>query len=354
MKKKDKIVINAYLQNIDDNLIGTIQDIVNEMTHLGYKITPRMVRSYIEYDLLSKPEKRGGYGKGVKLVFSNKPWIVLRLKRIYELKAKGLTLEEIGIVLEEEDKKKSIKDRQKHFKRFVERDGKCYFRIGSSAFDKTDPIIITMNENQELFRFRIADSISKYCRDRAGRHSLFRDDFFNSISESYPKENSFWDDVSQIEKHSLFQPLYIFRNKFVYMDERDDYEIGRWYQLRRQYGIGWETLKSLQKKHQENLQRYVFFPEPDGERFTKKWVKWHKQKEMNAFGDLLFGYLNTERDQLVYIHRAFSEPVFSWDSFYSDVGRLVDDFLQGRCAFVPIFGNDPYGAKFFLKRLGRD
>ncbi len=304
----------------------TINDIVDEMTSKGYKITNRTIKYYLERNLLPQPEKQGGYREGVKLVFPDKEEVLARLYRIFELKGRGYTLSEIKKTIERERAKELAGKRSEYLQGFIERDGRFYNKSSSTN-------LLIPQDNLE--RILLSGEVPSFSRETEKLNKL-------EPIASYHFE--------QIEKSGAVLPIFLIGDKPAY-DEFDIPPIVYWLLLRLEYDIEWDIIEALVNKHAENFDRYVFLPEPDGIRFSREFIGWHRQFKLNLLGGLFFEYLELIEDGFMSVGGfADSELTCFWGAEYETLGAMIDDFLRGKCAFVPnLFTSNQQ--EFFLKRF---
>ena len=279
--------------------MATIPDLVERMTADGYKLTARKIKYYIEIGLLRKPLKVAAYRKGVHFEYPNEEYIIERLKRIFELKGRGYKLKEIKEILLEEDVKEVAKESAKLHKRFIHHDRKVYRQVNSANLDK--------------LQFHIAPGVKSLAIDLG-------------ITSIDPKIDI--GDAAMIDKYGLFFPLRIEEKGIHVFELNKDLELlAAWAQLRNEFGIEWKTLKALCDQHRENLSRYVFWPN-----WSEEVVSWHTRRITNNFPIRLSGYV----DRIVKPRLFPGYGRVASDYKYQTLDLFIDDFLEERCAFVPM------------------
>jgi len=307
-------------------------ELAKEMNKQGYKITPRTIKKYTFHDnLMSDTVKVGGYRKGVKNVFTDKEEAISRLRRILELRAKGYSIFQILLKFENEEAEVALRERKKDLSRYVERNGHYYYLLEKKA------------ANSGLYYF--GDSLVNICKD-----------FIKDTKDHYVNIFKSLDDIDKIEKHCLFQPLYMYKENLACWhnpDTRDDFGcVDDWCALKQEFDIGWETLKDLRYRHVENLETSLYLPEIDGERFNTEIIEWKRQVEINKLGLILFRYIeDIQFGRRVFVNDARNYVSFEWDSEYRDIDSFIKDFMKRKCAFVPSIARDMGVGGYFLKRF---
>ncbi len=309
----------------------TIREIVDDLVMEGYRITARTVKYYIDAGLIPIPDKEGGYKEGVRLVFKNGKVAKDRIKRIYELKGKGYKLSEISEALIEEDKTKYFHRTTEWLGNFVEREGKFFFTIESEdeRIDKVDSIASLMADPANRAR---------------GEYLL------NRLNGSPSKIDFMRNDFIEIEKRNLVTPINLVKNKASY--EISTFSAGVDYiLLHRRYDLSWDTIEALHKQNARNFDKYIALPEIDNKRFTREWLGWYRQYELNKFGIYALQYLDRMADG--FARKGSTRLLRYWDSVYEDVDTFVSEFLEGKCAFLYGLGTGPCKEEsgVFLRRI---
>jgi DNA-binding transcriptional MerR regulator len=306
-----------------------ITDIVDRLTQEGFKITPRTIKFYIERGLLPEPMKRGGYQEGVRLAYkaedSEKIMEILYL--IFSLKGRGYKLADI----KSEVNKLTVKKQAEALSRYIEIDG--FFRE-EIQFEPH-----SRDQETDLFRYpyhAYADSVGELLTE-----ALLKGEELHKWGPLGDIKMLF----SKIEGMGLWITPYCFKGRLVY-DTQWLFQVARFVDLHKAYVLPWETIQTLFRKHEENERIFLHWPECDGVRFNQAWVEFHLRRELNDFGDMLLRFL-----EWIYMGCPFTatETGFvCWDSVYNDTNEFLDDFLAGRCAWVPSPFQDP---RKFLKRF---
>jgi DNA-binding transcriptional MerR regulator len=277
----------------------SLNDLAKELKYKGYKVTPRTIKYYIEVGLLPKPTKQGGYREGVRLVYADKEAVLARLINICQFKGRGYKLAEIAEIIKKQGREEASRKHAAYLKRFKEIDGQFYFAMENAPDGK---------------RYQYGDSLKE----------LFSD----------PDSKI---DVEEVERRGFFKTPYRHGSRVVY-----DLDIMvaplSWIELKQTYGIEWDILERLFKKHTENYSRFVHWPNPDGVRFSDTWVGYHRQWALNFFGCHLVEYV--KGISAGFLDEWDEDESLILDYKYTDIALFLEDFLLGNCVFVP----PPYGA----------
>jgi len=292
----------------------SINELVKQLINKGYKTTPRAIKYYIEQGLMPKPEKRGGYREGVRLVFPDKEEALARLFKIFELKGRGFKLSEIEEFLKDEKRKEGASKLWDYFKSFVEIDGRFYLILEKEPDGK---------------RYKYADCLKNALID-------------------LDRESEFLHHLDEVEGRGLFVTPYMYQKKIVYDLDMMTLPLS-WVELRRQYDFEWDVLEAIFKKHIHNFDRDFHWPNLDSVQYLKAWVGFHRQWALNFFGADLIEYINwIQKD---FLDAWEDEDMFSTrilDFKYSNINIFIEDFLSGNCAFVPSpFGGSDWSFKPF-------
>jgi DNA-binding transcriptional MerR regulator len=303
----------------------SIDELVHHVERKGYKITPYGVKYYIREGLLPRPIKRsGGYKEGVRLIFPDAREALTQFERIFELKGWGYKLAEIKKVIRDEAGERSKNKRKKIMEKIIEIDGQFYFKLNEEA------------------------DINKLKHDP---DESWTDDLEKKLFKYYNPKNTVKGDSEKVIKLKLYLPIYLYKDKPLYL-QTDIFQAFAWIKLRRSYEIAWDTLKALHRKHVENFDKFFFWPDADGINFSKKWVNWQRQKELNNFGEILYNYtgrmIDKTIDRLSMDWGNWGEPETAWDSGYASNHTFFQDFLEGKCAFVPTAHPN---IRYFLKKF---
>lgn len=296
----------------------TINELVEKLGNEGYKITPRTVKHYIDQGLLSRPWKHGGYKEGVRLVFEDEDLVLSELKEVFRLKGLGYKMSQINKAFSDRRRAKALEEKKIYLKRYIKSKGKYYFKLEESRIKAR-----TWNNRREYPRYIKASNLAE----------LINDDIYKEyeLSECGNLE-TIKKDANKVEKLGLWIPQYFYKNKPIY-DNSDWFNPLRWIKLRREYDFDWSLLKQLFVKCVENEAKYFFWPEPDAVGFR---IDFSRQSLLNGSGSRIF------------------ETVLDFtDSFsnrpYENVNDFINDFLSGKCAYVPtFFEDDPIILKKFV------
>jgi hypothetical protein len=276
--------------------------------------------------LLPPPIKQGIYRGGVSLIFLDKEMIISVLARIYELKGLGYAIKEIKKVIIDERQRTIEMERKEDLVKYIEIDGRYYINSKNEPdnifFLCTNlPDIILSNEkvikDLEIDKIATVDHIKR--------------------------------DAAEIASRGLYVPRCAFNRKAVY-NIHDLSAPAQWIVLRRKYGLSWDVLEGIYKKQRENLSKYIFWPEPDGIKFSREKIGYLKQYQLNEFGGHLLEYIEMISGNL----NSELQDEFSglyWDYKYDDIQNFIDDFLSGRCAFVPYIFSSMDDRIYILKKL---
>lgn len=314
----------------------TISALAEKMDAKGYKVTPTTIKYYVSEGLLPPTDKMGGYREGVKSFFDNEEEVVERLTKIFQLKGRGFKLAEIRAHLREADRAKAIKIRAEFLKRF--------------RLFKNEYVLEIDDFHREASRIILADSFS----------DAFQPSNIDMITAELQQEWSsqifhpITDWPSRIESLGLFRLTTVHEDKFAIRLDQFRYA-SYWVAIHREYMIAWDVLDAINKKHIQNFDTYIMFPEIDNKRFTAEHIGYLRQSELNYFGITLHEYLKSIKSSSTHFFRSgYNEQnelqvQVDWDSEYDDVNIFIDDFLHGRCAFVHQLIAD--GPTLFLRRL---
>jgi len=299
----------------------SLNELVQEMENKGYRITPHGVKYYTRKGLLPKPIKQGGYGKGVHLVFPDKDDVLARLYKIFEMKGKGFRLSEILRAIRNEDQLKLEYRRKKYLENFIEKDGE-FFHVLEEEPDE-----------------RWIENLNYVIQDH------------NMVDVYLYRTSLFKNDPDEVTKRKLYRPSHIYDGKIIYLHD-DIHEAFAWIKLCRDHNIGWYVLEAINKRHEENFDKHFFWPNPDVARFTKAYIGWRRQVELNYFGVLLKEYIERiiekTRTQVDLKFDFMGEVQTSWNYQYDSVDILTQDLIEEKCAFVPSSDVD---IRYFLKRF---
>jgi DNA-binding transcriptional MerR regulator len=296
------------------------------MERKGYRITPYGVKYYIQNKLLPTPIKQsGGYKQGVRLIFPDPAEALTQLQRIFELKGLGYKLAEIKKVIKKEAEERFRGKQKRKLEKFIE--------INDQFFCK-------LNDRAEIDKLKVDPE------------EPWTDDLEKVLFKYLDPITVVKGDAEKIINHKLHIPLYLYRNKPVYL-HNDIYEALAWVSLRREHDIAWDTLEALNNQHIKNFDKHFFLPEADGVKFSPNWINSIRQKQLNQFGWMVENYIgkiiNETTETLSMKWENFGEPVTHfWDYEYRDKDSFINDFLDGRCAFVPT--HDAH-IRYFLKKI---
>ncbi|MFC1896944.1 hypothetical protein ACFL0Q_09885, partial [Thermodesulfobacteriota bacterium] len=126
-------------------------------------------------------------------------------------------------------------------------------------------------------------------------------------------------------------------------------EVISWIKLNYLHGIGWDILERLQKKFREDLEKFAYWPRPDGIRYSEKSIQYEKQRLTSCFCSFLLRVIGGIEHGLLWVrdfNPASDEIKVPLDERYDSFGEFVDDFLKGACAFVPEVTNEFFVHKF--------
>ncbi len=282
----------------------TIDELVGELANRGYRITHRAVKYYLDLGLLPQPDKRGGYGQGVRLVFPDKGVVLAKLLRIFELKGRGYKLSEIRHLILEEHCKEAIEKKREELKRYIKIQDRFYF------------VIDDLDSSRGRYSKYSTNSLSSILLSpevmEMHEPTKFNLDFVESACE-------------ELETRGLYLPTHLYQNQSAYRLAAM-YEAYGCLDIRREWDIEWDLFESLLKKHSENLSKYFYWPVPDNVRISEASIGFMQRNLLNQFGIWLGGYLSAIRDGFI------SD---SFHSRYDNVYIFIRDFLAGDCAFVP-------------------
>ncbi len=312
----------------------TIREIVDDLVGEGYRITARTVKYYIDAGLIPAPDKEGGYKEGVRLVFKNGKIAKERIKRIYELKGRGYKLSEISEALIEEDKTKYFQRVANWLSIYVERDGRFFFEM----IDVREEPCAVAESLVSLFTDPDNEKRSEYARYIVRR-------------SAYKIDTKSYTDFAEVEGRGLIVPTDMINGRTAY-DSSIECAIDYIY-LHHNYDLSWNTIESLHKQHIKNFDNYIPLPEADGKRFTREWIGWYRQSELNKFGKYVLEYLTKMANGFAY--KPSIRLKRYWDSAYDDLDSFVSDFLESKCAFFAgvEFGVHDGEAGMFLRRIER-
>ena len=276
--------------------------------------------------MIKPTRKRGGYREGVKLVFEDAEEAEASARQIFELKGRGFTLSEIKKVFEEKASVKALERHKKFLNNFIKMGERIYKRFA---------VVDGLNYG-ELDRLRIV-----MLEDGPAQFNLSTCGGIKKIKEAADK----------VEALGLYGAPYLYGDKPLY-DSDNLYQPSAWISLRLEYDLDWRVLKDLHRRHSENLEKIWFWPSPDGNRFTNLSLEWERQCQRDYLGTYLMAYFEWMRKgfpinstEILY----FGSPIRC--DRYEDIHQLIDDFIGGRCAFVP-GGYDYEEMCVFLKRFG--
>jgi DNA-binding transcriptional MerR regulator len=320
--------------------MATIAEIVQKMQELGYKISTRQFRYWYELGLLPAGEKRGGFKEGVRLVFSDPEEVINRIKKICDLKGKNYRLNEIAEICKKEEREKALKLRKKHLSNYVERDGRYFYHISeiqakSADFIEADTVVGLIEAIKD-----IGDKNEKYLKN---------------LGEIYALVDLLTDEAKHIDSIQLYQPRHIRNDRQYFNINKAAYDTLLPSQfLKETYGIEYNLQKRLIEKHRESVEKYLFFPKIDGIRFTKEWLGWKKQEAAELWPKLLQEYLWFKGKNVLIKKNDYGgkgkKLTFMWDYEYKNMNELTEDYLNGKCAFVPCV-DAMFSRDYFLKRF---
>ncbi len=307
----------------------TIDELIEKLSAKGYAVTKSKLAYYTRKGLLPEPQKRGERRGGVKSVYPDTAAAMDRVETIFALKTKGHSLAEIKQTLETDALEQDRDQARQQLKRYVEKDGRCYRRLNKAEFDghyRTASDLLVFNEI--LFEESSKDiggmRIGGVCFN--DRH------------------------LAQIQDRSLFVPVYLYRNQEAYEVSGHGYEaIKSWGYLHTETGLDWQTLGNLHRQHRENLDRHLFYPQPDGVQASEAFNGWQRQQLLNGFGTRMKAYFISMRRG--FAPAADDPPELAWDAGYPDADAFVKDFLAGQCAFVPVLTGSPQDAPDIRVRI---
>jgi len=305
-----------------------IQEVVDRMTSEGFKITPRTITFYVERGLLPRPDREGGYRKGVRLAFKeeDEALVMKSLYLIFALKGKGYKLSEIKAELDrlaEEDLALKLKS---NLDRYVEIDGRVYYALGH------------LSEHDLLSRGRL-DVLLRVVGPY--QYSLEDCGGLDLIIET----------SRRVQEFGLCCPKYLSGESLLY-DEDELFGPSSWVILNLEYMIDWDVLIKLFNVSISNLRRYFYWPTPNGKTSSILSIRWMQQESENQVGIVLKNYIE-------WLHQGFPlgelYPFFGDlnPSFkYSNKDKFIKEFVSGKCAFVPTYPDDNVDrGELFLKRF---
>lgn len=291
----------------------TIAEIVTEMKKEGYKISPTTIKYYIDIGLMPEPDKIGGYGAGVKLSFPDKREALSRLKQIYGFKGRGYKLSEIKLILSKPNVDELKKTNKKYMKQYIEMDGQFLRSLKNPG------------GYQEYTYENFINFIN-------WRNPINLPDMEISIPFSVPEE--FWEDsFITINDLGLYYPTMIYQDKLM-LNKPDYSYVAAWMILRHEYDIDWDIQEALFKKHKENMDnKYWFWPKPDNVRFSMEEIETRRREHLNILSGMILGYFIGAKDDFFKVEPGGGWST-GWDYSYDNPHMLIDEFLEGKCAFV--------------------
>jgi DNA-binding transcriptional MerR regulator len=303
-----------------------------KMSELGYRIKAPTIKHYINIGLLETPHKIGGAKKGVRFVFEDVAGTIERLKRIADLKGRGFRMDEIPKELWKAEQQIVCDKARERLSRFVESKGDFFEEIewppGSENYQAN---------GFKFAHYTYADSAADLLDEKLWRaEELHKYDTLPHIRADFLK----------VEEKGLWRTPYFYNGRLVY-ECQYLYQVARFVDLHRGYDLPWSTIEDLSGKHRQNMERFEQWPEVDGIRFNRAWVGVQKKEGRNAFASNLVDVFQWIKDGCpIYPQEPTSVPY--WHSQYQTVDKLVEDFLKGRCAFLPSPIQEPHS---FLKRF---
>ncbi|MBT3368608.1 MAG: MerR family transcriptional regulator [Nitrospina sp.] len=305
-----------------------IQDVVERMVSEGFKLTPRTLTFYVEQGLLPQPEKRGGYKKGVRLAFREEDAAraIRTLYLIFSLKGKGYKLAEIKDEIDRLYQDEKALNMKSKLDRYVEINDRVYYEKG----------------------LRSEHGLPSYTRldEVLGDEGPYRPDLSECGSLDMILEAS-----RRVQALGLCHPLYVCKGVLIY-DEGEGYAPGSWVILNLRYMINWDVLLQLFKVSVENLKKYFYWPNPSGKTCSHLSIRWMQQESENEVGLMLQHYIEwmEEGFPLGELYPNFGLVNYSFR--YSSRAEFIEEFIAGKCAFVPIYPDeDGKRGVLFLKRF---
>ena len=318
----------------------TMDELIAKLSAKGYPVTKTMLSYYIRKALLPSPQKMGVRRGGVKNVYPDENAIIARVEMIFALKEKGKSLGEILQELDLDALKRGQDNARKQLKRYIQKNGRYYRRLSKEEFNGHYRTARDLNDFNEILYEE-----SGYLVIDGERVGGMR------FTERY---------LAQIHDLGLFEPVYLYRNKYAYEVSGRGYEsIRGWCFLHSEMHIDWKTLAAVRRKHAQNLDRHLFYPQPNGVQSSEAFNGWQRQQLLNDVSIRLRAYCISMRRG--FLPSKLEEdpddpPELAWDAKYSDVDTLIKDFLAGTCAFVPVLTVDPgdeseIGLRLCLRRF---
>ena len=304
----------------------TIQELVERMISKGFKVTPRTIKFYIERGLLPEPTKRGGYQEGVRLIFDDPEKALERLHLIFALKGKGYKLSDIRAEIDVLRERERLEKWKSELERYVEIGSRVYYDLGP------------VSEERSLSCQRLEIVLRE-----SGPYQ-------HDLNSCGPFELRF-EASKRVQALGLYLPQYVSAGALLY-DEDSLWGPSSWVLLHLEYGLDWDVLTQLFEVSKKNLDRFFYWPEPDGERFSSLSIRWDRQESENELGIPLKNYVE-------WMNKGFSlggdYPFFGGvnPSFkYLNQDEFISDYISGRCAFVPAYPSDEGDrAEMFLKQF---
>ncbi len=309
----------------------TVKEITDELRSLGIRTSEDTLKYYLGLGLLPKPDKEGGFREGVRLVFPDREEALSFARRIYELKGLGYKLSEIKEEFRKERRAKIYERRKKSLDNFVEFEGYVYLNIPSGS-------------SEGIFASNLGNTVTQ--------------EFYTNFRE-WGRFDDLVKSMNMIEEKGFCLAEKIYDSKRFYDDFILNECASGWMLLRYEWGIDWDMMQSLSQKHCENIDHFFFWPDPDGKVFSDMSIRFMKQQALTEFGWMLNKYFEKVHNGDGALQEDHSHDIrfvrWSWDYLYENTSDMIEDFLTGKCAFVPRYGGEIFDDTpkndVFLKRF---